>query len=80
MKTLVLFSREGCHLCDLVLDALLPVIEGRATLRIVDIDEDPALMESYGMRVPVLACDELELSGYPLDMERVERFLAACNG
>jgi hypothetical protein len=80
MKALVLFSREDCHLCERLVEALAPIIEDRATLRIVDIDDDPALVERYGLRIPVLVGDGRELSGYPLDADRVERYLADSDG
>jgi hypothetical protein len=34
-----------------------------------------ALERRYGLRIPVLAAGELELSSYPLDRERVRRYL-----
>ena len=55
---LVLYVREGCHLCDeflveLGLD-LGPAGEG---LAVVDVDSDDDLAILYGLRVPVLALD-----------------------
>lgn len=80
MKPLVLFSRENCHLCDQLRAALAPVIAKRATLEIVDIDTDPALVERYGLRIPVLVGGGRELSGFPLDVAAVERYLASGDG
>lgn len=80
MKALVLFSREDCDLCDRLAEALAPMIAGRATLDIVNIDADPALVERYGLRIPVLVGGDSELGGFPLDVERVERYLANCGG
>ena len=80
MKALVLFSREDCHLCERLVEALVPVIENRATLEIVDIDVDPELVDRYGLRIPVLVGEGTELSGYPLDQSRVERYLADHDG
>jgi len=80
MKTLVLYSRENCHLCDRLLAAVAPVIADRATLEIVDIDSDPALIERYGLRIPILVGGDRELSGFPLDTAVLERYLARCDG
>ena len=80
MKSLVLYSRENCHLCERLADALGPMIARRAMLEIVDIDADPALVERYGLRIPVLVGGGRELSAYPLDVDAVERFLADRDG
>jgi hypothetical protein len=80
MKALVLFSREDCLLCDHLIDALVPMIENRATLEVIDIDADPELVDCYGLRIPVLVGEGAELSGYPLDVSRVERYLADNDG
>jgi hypothetical protein len=55
---LVLYVREGCHLCERFLLALSldlgPDIE---RLRIVDVDGDADLAARFGLRVPVLERD-----------------------
>ena len=55
MTELTLYSRAGCHLCELLLEDLLPRIRGRADVTVVDIDTDTDLVRAYGLRVPVLA-------------------------
>ena len=49
---LILYQRDNCHLCDLALEVLaqarVPEFES------VFIDEDDALEERYGLRVPCL--------------------------
>jgi len=54
----VVYSREGCCLCD---DALREVEAARAAepfeLQVVDVDQDPALAERYGHEVPVIEVD-----------------------
>ena len=46
-------------------------------MEIINIDHDLALKKRYGLRIPVLAGTEEELSGYPLDAQAVEAYLAA---
>jgi hypothetical protein len=75
MLKLTLYSRPECHLCEAVLEQLLPLIEGRAEVEIVDVDQSVALERRYGLRIPVLVADDVELSTYPLDRSRVERYL-----
>jgi hypothetical protein len=67
--TLTLYSRPECHLCESLLADLDVVVET------VDVDSSVALERRYGLRIPVLTAGEVELSGYPLDRERVRRFL-----
>ncbi|KRG70160.1 glutaredoxin family protein [Pseudoxanthomonas dokdonensis] len=60
--TLILYQRDDCHLCDLALEVL-------AVARLPDfdsvfIDDDPALEQRYGARVPVLRDND---SGQELD-------------
>ncbi|MDH3420358.1 MAG: glutaredoxin family protein [Gammaproteobacteria bacterium] len=80
MKTLRLFSRPECHLCDELAAALDPIIRGRARLEIVNIDDDLALKKRYGLRIPVLVGDAQELSAYPLNTAAVEAYLAPEHG
>ncbi|KAF1718727.1 NrdH-redoxin [Pseudoxanthomonas yeongjuensis] len=71
---LILYQRDDCHLCDLALEVL-------ATARVpefesVFIDDDAALEERYGVRVPVLRDEATgaELD-WPFDGERLQAFL-----
>jgi len=77
MRTLILYSRPECHLCEALTAELLPLLAGRATVRVVDVDETVALERRYGLRIPVLVDGDVEISGYPLDRERVEVHLAS---
>ena len=82
LPSLVLYRRDGCHLCEEargVLDALLaeraargfpaPAIEER------DIDASEELHRRYAFTIPVIAFDgrELELATSPA---KLRRFLA----
>ena len=77
VKRLQLYSRPGCHLCEELAERLARLLQGRADVRIVNIDDDPVLKKRYGLRIPVLAAEGRELSAYPLDVEAVEAYLAA---
>ena len=77
MRQLILYSRPGCHLCEDVAAQLEPLLRGRATLEIVDVDSSVALERRYGLRIPVVVDGDVELSSYPLDAERVARHLAS---
>jgi len=73
--TLLLYSRPDCHLCESLTAELLPLLGDRVGLKVVDVDSSVALERRYGLRIPVLVAGEVELSGYPLDRERVSRYL-----
>jgi hypothetical protein len=76
VATLTLYSRPECHLCELLTEELAPLVGDRVRLEVVDIGTDPALERRYGLRIPVLMAGDTELSGYPLDHDRVRRHLA----
>lgn len=75
MRTLTLYSRTGCHLCEQLEAELVEALKGRAAVEIVDIDGDPALERRYGGRIPVLAEGRTEISDYPLDRDALEQHL-----
>jgi hypothetical protein len=53
---LVLYTRKGCHLCAEAAERLAHARRQYAfRLETVDIDSDPALVEKYGLDVPVVA-------------------------
>ncbi|MEO1002730.1 MAG: glutaredoxin family protein [Cyanobacteria bacterium J06638_7] len=51
--SLLLYSRRGCCLCE-GLEEKLRALEPPPALRVVDVDDDPALQARYGLEVPVL--------------------------
>ncbi|WNL45483.1 glutaredoxin family protein [Dyella sp. BiH032] len=76
MADLILYQRDYCHLCD---QALAVMAEARAPdFDSLWVDDDPALEERYGTRVPVLRhlCDGRELD-WPFDAAAVRAFLAS---
>ena len=72
-EPLILYSREDCHLCELVASMLDRV---DVPWRPVDIDGDPELVRKYGIYVPVLLHpgSGRELF-FPFDEEALLRFL-----
>lgn len=54
-REVTMYTREGCHLCDVAKAAMAPLLsEYGAKLREVDIDDDPVLFERYTDDVPVV--------------------------
>jgi len=78
LPRLTLYSRAWCHLCEQMLAELKPLARAfDATIEVVDVDADPALVDRYDELVPVLVCDGVELCHYRLDSERVRAALAS---
>ena len=76
MPQIDVFSRRGCHLCEVLIEQLLPIVEGRATVAVHDIDTRPEWASSYGTRVPVVELDGRLVCEFTLDVEAVRRALA----
>jgi len=75
MPGLRVYSRQGCHLCDLLVEELLPLVRGRLDVEICDIDSRPDWRKKFDIRVPVLEYEDRLISGYPLDRGAVSRLL-----
>jgi len=74
---LVLYGRDGCHLCE---EARAAILELRAELppfrlREVDIESDPALHAAYLERIPVVEVAGGLVSELGLDRAALERAL-----
>ncbi len=68
MTTVVLYARQGCHLCDearVVIETVRTQIP--FTFEEVDIEGDDALLRDYGIRIPVVAVDGEELFEISVD-------------
>jgi glutaredoxin len=70
-RTVTLYTRAGCHLCQEA-ERVLEAERAGTPFRLekVDVDRDPALARRYGVRVPVVAVDGVELFEYevPADL------------
>jgi glutaredoxin len=68
VKTVTLYGRAGCHLCDdarAVLERMR--LDRPFALREIDIESDPALHARYLERIPVIALDGEELFDFFVD-------------
>lgn len=74
--TVTVYTRAGCHLCREAERVVAEVAHGRAAVRLVDIDADPAITERYTVRVPVVAIDGRELFEYQVDAEELSTALS----
>jgi glutaredoxin len=75
-REVTLYSREGCHLCEEAKAAILPLVsEFGATLREVDIDDDPVLHDRYTNDVPVIFLGAKMVAQHRLDAAQLRRQL-----
>lgn len=71
--TLLLYTTEGCHLCEQA-EALLQTVD--VAVKRVDIADDDGLFHRYGTRIPVLQrSDTGQELAWPFDDAAVGRFL-----
>jgi thiol-disulfide isomerase/thioredoxin len=55
VKTLIVYGREDCHLCQNMILALQDIQERISfNFKVIDIDSDPELIALYGEKIPVL--------------------------
>lgn len=76
MPEVVVYSRRGCHLCEVLIEELAPLLRGRAGLEVRDVDERREWRERYGDSVPVVELDGVTLCRYELDRDAVAKALA----
>jgi glutaredoxin len=76
MRTVVLYGREGCCLCDDARESLLRIRARRPfAFQERDIDRDDALQRAYLERIPVIEIDGVEEFELLVDEAELERRL-----
>lgn len=74
--TLYVYSRRGCHLCDVLLEELLPLVRGRVDVEVRDIDSRDEWQTRFNVWIPVVEFDGEILCQHRLDRAAVEAVLA----
>ncbi len=72
--TAVLYTRQGCHLCD---EAHAILVRHGVDVELVDIDATPDLRQRYTQCVPVVTIDGRERFRGRVDPVLLRRLLAA---
>lgn len=73
-----LYSRPGCHLCEVMLQELASIADkNRIRVEVLNIDDDPELYRKYALRIPVLTLTESDtvLCEQSLNRETIEQLL-----
>ena len=77
MRNVLLYSTAGCHLCELAKEVVYPLLD-EFNLHLIekDIAEEDALIEAYGVRIPVLVLPPVEEDlGWPFDQQQAREYL-----
>ena len=76
---LVVLSREGCSLCQQMLNELAELERSNAipAVTVVDVDSDPELARRYGLKVPVLLLNGSAICHYTLNSKELLRLLGS---
>ena len=76
MPVIEVYTRRGCHLCELLIEELLGLVEGRFELEIRDIDTRDDWRQEYDSRVPVVRYDGEFVCQYHLDRDALARIMS----
>jgi glutaredoxin len=78
---LIIYSRPGCHLCD-VMKAVVERVGQTVAVSFeeIDISSDPELESRYGLEIPVLMIDGTKVAKYRVSEEDLRRMLTSRAG
>ena len=71
-----IYSRQGCHLCEQMIEEMLPLVRGRLDVVVHDIDTREDWKSKYDTRIPVLEYDGEFVCQYHLDPDALARILS----
>ena len=77
---LTIYSKPGCHLCDEMKSLVHRVIlrhthPGQVAVDEIDISRERALMDQYGLEIPVLLIDGKKVAKYRISEATLTRML-----
>ena len=75
MKVLRVYSRQGCHLCDELIEELRPLIDGKLTLEVRDIDTRRDWHERWFMDITVVVFEGRVVWMHFLDQDAITGIL-----
>lgn len=77
-RSVVVYSRKGCHLCEVVKESLTKLSRrGGFTWQEIDVDSDHELRRQYNDQVPVIFIDGHKAFKYHMDEREFLRKLAS---
>ena len=71
MKEVTVYSRSGCHLCEIAIDRINSVINDyKFTLDVILIDNNNKLEKEFGEQVPVILINNKIHDYWRVDLDR----------
>jgi glutaredoxin len=82
---LTIYSKPGCHLCDEMKSLVHRIIaqqpnDHAIALDEIDISSDSALLDRYGLEIPVLLIDGTKVAKYRVSETELMQMLEARQG
>lgn len=75
-KKITLISGPNCHLCDQAKAILYPLLEVKnIQLNELNVRDDAALFEQYGLRIPVVVFADGREKGWPFTTTQIARMI-----
>lgn len=75
MTSVAVYSRQGCHLCEVLIEELRALLDGQLAVEIRDIDTRPEWHEKYWSDIPVVEYDGAVLCKHFLDRDAIKGIL-----
>ncbi|HYW38153.1 MAG TPA: glutaredoxin family protein [Terriglobales bacterium] len=77
-REVIVYSRKGCHLCEIVKESLVKLQKsGGFTWRVIDVDSDAAVRRLYNDEVPVVFINGRKAFKYRMNEREFLRKLSA---
>lgn len=75
MSRVAVYSRKGCHLCEVLIDELRELLDGRLEVEIRDIDSRPEWHEKHWSDIPVVEYEGVVVCKHFLDQDAIKGIL-----
>ena len=76
MANIILYSKKGCHLCEIAREKLLEIKkEISFALNEVDIEKNEEIFEKYKYLIPVIELDGKIISNYRVNEDELKKLL-----
>ena len=80
LPRITVYTRPGCHLCELLLEELAPLVRDRAVLEPRDVDAREEWRQAFGVRIPVVQIAGSVVCEGRLDVPAIVGALRAASG
>ena len=77
MSSIYVYSRRGCHLCEVLIEEMLPLLQGRIDIQVRDIDTNEAWRKDYDVRIPVVEYEGRVICEFHLDKAKIVAIVAS---